>query len=77
MQGLLRPLAGRWELAVAGSTVVVAAIFRPARSHLQTFVDRHLYRSKFDAEATLRGFSEQLRDEIELETLAAETTRRR
>ena len=69
---VLGSLAEGQTIAVAGSTLFVAALFGPLRRRAQTIVDRRFDRSSYDASLTVQAMSTRLRDDVDLDRVEAD-----
>jgi hypothetical protein len=66
------PLVNNEGVVVAGSTLLVAALFNPLRTRVQRAIDRRFHRAHYDSERMVAEFTARLRDELDLPTLATE-----
>jgi MFS family permease len=77
---LLQSLVGRTAaeqspLVIVISTLLIAALFTPLRSRVQSLIDRRFYRKKYDAQQVLAQFAQTAQNEISLEELESELLR--
>ena len=67
VQFILGPFVRGNTIAVAVSTLVVAAAFNPVRLRLQRLIDRQFNRARFNHERLVAGFASGIRDDVEIE----------
>jgi hypothetical protein len=60
------------SVAVAGATLVAAALFAPLRRRVQRVVDRRFNRARYDADQLLADFATRLKDAVELDAVGAQ-----
>ncbi len=71
-RGVERQQLSESEFAVAGSTLLVVALFAPLRRPIQGAVDRRFYRSRYDATRAPDSLALRLRDQVDLDSLRAD-----
>jgi hypothetical protein len=69
LQAALAGVTQGQTMAVAGSTLIAAALFQPIRLRVQAAVDRRFDRARYDGRRTVDAFAEHLREEVDLTRL--------
>lgn len=75
LRAVLAPMAGTSDLAVAGSTLVVATLFGPVVRRVRTAVDRRFDRGRYDADRLVAALAGRLRGAVELDEVVADLER--
>ncbi|HEX5014846.1 MAG TPA: hypothetical protein VFV72_11890 [Candidatus Limnocylindrales bacterium] len=74
LQTVLIDVTEAGTLAVAVSTLVVAALFQPLRARIQRAIDRRFDRARYDGQRTAAAFADRLRTSVDLDALASDLT---
>jgi hypothetical protein len=72
LPGVTRLAGDAGNLAVATTTLAAVALFAPLRRRVQDLVDRRFNRARYDAARTVAAFAARLREQVDLDALAAE-----
>jgi len=64
-----RVLPFHTPVAVAGATLLAAALFNPLRRRVQRAVDHRFNRARYDADKTIAAFAARLQDAVDLDTV--------
>ncbi len=73
LQALFTRLTGQGSrVAIALSTLAIAALFNPLRRRVQRWIDRRFYRAHYNAEQVVTAFAQMARDEADLNMLTHE-----
>ena len=71
LETILAPVTTENTLAVAGSTLIAAALFQPVRRRVQRAVDHRFDRARYDGQGLADALAERLRSEVDLATIRA------
>jgi len=72
LQFIFQPISGGSDLAIAATTIVVAAVFRPAQARIQRAMNHRFNRRSYDAASAVEQFAGRLRNNMDIDTLQAE-----